>query len=498
MTFNSNEKYNGFALYSKDKRPIGVISDSGERYANCNDRYIPNKLKQYLVEIEDHRFYAHGAIDIRGISRAAYENIKARRITQGGSTITQQLARNILKENRKSIFRKIRETSLAFELEKQYSKDEIVDLYFNKVFWGKRNYGIRSASFEYFSKEPKDLSTKEQLALLTLLRGPNYYLNNKLLLENRCDLLSKILYEKNILSTKKYSSLMQSKVVFNKCNLSVFRANSVPFISTDIDIHRQSIISSLDNALQREVDKFIDNCKYPTSVIGSSGDRVICVGSSFGTDYPFVFRSNVGSTLKPFVYTHLRRCGVEHNDYFSTTSSYSKNWEIREVQNPYNDSLTLSEALRLSNNNAFVNAAFENGIDNTLRYLAEVTSKPLGSFVPSSILGATTGGLTLYDLVQAYNNFFKDINNDPIKRECRAILNNVAIEKFAGEFSKTFIKTGTTNSNKERFAIVGYANSLFGFLRQGNEVDDHSKEGGFISNILEFLRIISNKVYEWK
>jgi len=153
--------------------------------------------------------------------------------------------------------------------------------------------------------------------------------------------------------------------------------------------------------------------------------------------------------------------------------------------------------LLLSNNNSFVNAAYEYGMDELLCSLSKILNKPKSNLVPSSILGATIDGLTLFELVRSYESFFCDYKTNPIKFECISILNKIAKEKFNGDFSNSFLKTGTTNFNRERFAIVGYANTLFGFLRQGNEINDYSKEGGFISSILGFLRNISRKKYNW-
>jgi len=493
----TTEIYEGYAIYCSKNKPLGVISPNGDRQAICNREILPNVFKEYLVAIEDQRFYDHGAIDIKGITRALYENLKAGKIVQGGSSITQQLARNILKDNRKNIFRKAKETKLAFDLEKQYSKDEILDLYFNNVFWGKKNYGLRTASLEYFSKEPENLTTKERLVILTLLRGPNYYIKHDDLLERRCKLLSNILYEKDILSSKNFRKIKKSKTQIQDNLLEVFRGKSIPFISSCIKESKRTIITTLDNELQHAITMFINNSRYPTSVIAISNDKVIGLGSSNGTDYPFAFRSNVGSTLKPFIYTILRNSGIRSSDLFRTTATNNLNWDIREVQSINNEFLSLEDALFNSNNNCFVNAAFEVGIENTLLSLSKLTNKPLNNFVPASILGATLEGFTLFELVKVYDIFFKDYMSNPIKKECVSILQKIAFEKFKGEFSSSFLKTGTTNFNKERFAIVGYANKLFGFLRQGNESNDYSKDGGFISNILSFLRSISTKNYKW-
>lgn len=497
MNNSLTETYEGFALYCSKNKPLGVVSPNGNRQAICNTATLPNKFKKYLVEIEDKRFYEHGAIDLKGITRAVYQNLKSGKVVQGGSTITQQLARNILKDNRKSIFRKIKETQLAFDLESQYSKDEILDLYFNNVFWGKKNYGLRTASLEYFKKEPERLSTKEQLALLTLLRGPNYYIKNEELLNKRCDLLSKMLYERTVLTSKKFNKVKKAEIKVQNNSLEVFRNATVPFISSDIKENKRTIITTLDNELQREVTHFINNSKYPTSIIAVSNGKVIGIGSSNGTDYPFTFKSNVGSTLKPFIYTILRNGGFQPQDLFQTVTTNVINWDIKEVQNINDEFLSLEDALFHSNNNAFVNAAFDFGIDKTLLYLSKITNKSINNFVPASVLGATIEGLSLYELVMIYDDFFKDFKSDAIKEECVSILNKIALEKFNGELQNSFLKTGTTNFNKERFAILGYANTFFGFLRQGNEQDDYSKEGGFISNIMGFLKNISSKVYKW-
>jgi len=381
MSINSTEIYDGFALYCNKNRPLGVVSSTADRKAFCNSKTLPNKIKKYLIEIEDRRFYYHGAIDIMGISRAVYQNIKAGKIVQGGSTITQQLARNILKDNRKNIFRKVKETRLAFDLENQYTKDEILNLYFDSVFWGKKNYGIRSASLEYFSKEPECLTSKEQLILISLLRGPNYYIKNETQLGKRCDLLSEILFERKVITSPKYKKVKNTELKIHKNSLEVFRNASIPFISSNIKEDKKTIFTTLNNELQREVTKFISECKYPTSIIGISEGKINCIGSSNGSDFPLTFKSNVGSTLKPLIYTILRNGGIQSQDLFRTTKTNNINWDIREAQNINSEFLSLENALFQSNNNAFVNASFDFGIEKTLLALSEITNKPLSSFM---------------------------------------------------------------------------------------------------------------------
>lgn len=489
------EIHDGFAIYCKDNKPLGVISSNGDRHVINNP--LSKNIKRYLIGIEDQRFYEHGAIDFKAISRALYQNLKSGKILQGGSTITQQLARNILRDNRKHIIRKIKETAFAFKLENQYSKDEIIDLYFDNVFWGKKNYGVRTASLEYFSKEPEGLTTVEQIALITLLRGPNYYLKNKIEFDKRCAVLGKILVDRQILSSKKCAQIKKSNIQLQNRPLQIFRSATIPFISKDIIHSKHSIITSLNRNLQSEVASFISACKYPMSVIAIKNNKVICFGSSNGTDYPFYFRSNVGSTLKPFIYPFLREKGISENELISTIALNDK-WNIREAQPIDKSQISLSNALLLSNNNVFVNAANKVGLDQTLLHLSTVLEKSGNNFLPSSILGASLNGLSLYELVLAYDKFFANCQSNQYKMECLSILNEIARSKFGDEFPNSVLKTGTTNLNSERFAIVGHANTFFGFLRQGNSVDDYTKEGNFISSVLGFLKSISQRAYEWE
>jgi ribosomal RNA assembly protein len=153
---------NGYVIYCKDsdkETPLGVVSDSYDCQAISD--YVPTRIKKFVVEIEDKRFYNHNGIDFKGVSRAIVENIKAGRIVQGGSTISQQLARNIIRDTSKTVTRKIIETIKAIQIENQYSKDEILNQYFNNVYFGKNIWGLRAAGLYYFGKEIEKLTQTE-------------------------------------------------------------------------------------------------------------------------------------------------------------------------------------------------------------------------------------------------------------------------------------------------------------------------------------------------
>lgn len=150
---------------------------SNSNYVQAKD--INRTFLDAIVAIEDHRFYEHGAIDLISIARATLINIKNKEILEGGSTITQQLVKNVFLDMNQTFERKINEIFLAFELEKLYSKEEILELYVNVVYYGDGYTGIKAACNGYFNKQPKDLTEDEATLLAGLPQAPSLYaLNN--------------------------------------------------------------------------------------------------------------------------------------------------------------------------------------------------------------------------------------------------------------------------------------------------------------------------------
>ena len=169
----------GYNYYNKAVSQISLTDkvahvQSSENFVKFDD--LPKNLIDATVAVEDHRFWEHGSIDIISIGRALFSNLKAGEAVEGGSTITQQVSKNLYfmsdKYNRD---RKIAELIMSSKLEKNYSKEQIFELYVNTIYYGNGYYGIKSAAKGYFNKEPKDLNMSECTLLAGIPNAPSVY-----------------------------------------------------------------------------------------------------------------------------------------------------------------------------------------------------------------------------------------------------------------------------------------------------------------------------------
>ena len=174
--------YQGYEMYKDalnettiEKRVQELKSD--ENYTNIEK--LPDMYKNAVIAVEDHRFYEHGAIDFISIGRAIYTNIKEKDLIEGGSTITQQVAKNIYFTQEKKLVRKIAEIFMAFELENELTKDEIFELYVNTSYFGDGYYNIKEASNGYFDKEPIEINDYEATLLAGIPNAPSIYAPTK-------------------------------------------------------------------------------------------------------------------------------------------------------------------------------------------------------------------------------------------------------------------------------------------------------------------------------
>lgn len=157
-----------------DKGDLIYTTLSEERRIPININYIPDHTQKAFISIEDNRFYEHMGVDFRGTARAVVSTLSGREV-QGGSTITQQLAKNAFLTQERTITRKVKEAFIARELEKRYTKDEILEMYLNHIYFGQGAYGVESAARYYFGKEAKDLNIAESATLAAIPKSPNYF-----------------------------------------------------------------------------------------------------------------------------------------------------------------------------------------------------------------------------------------------------------------------------------------------------------------------------------
>ncbi len=162
-----------------------IVQEVREKDNYTNLKGISDDYKNAVVAIEDHRFYNHNGIDIISMIRSTYVNFKIKSLDYGASTITQQVGRLLYFTQEKSPIRKIAEIFVAFDLEKKYSKDEILELYLNLMYFGNGYYGIYDASYGFFDKSPKDLTFYEATYLAGLPNAPSVYSEDDKLGEER-------------------------------------------------------------------------------------------------------------------------------------------------------------------------------------------------------------------------------------------------------------------------------------------------------------------------
>ncbi|MGC8822892.1 MAG: transglycosylase domain-containing protein, partial [Desulfurella sp.] len=200
-------------VYDSSGKKIAIFG--GQRRQVVSFDQISNNMKKAILAAEDARFYEHGPISFRAIGRALFEDIMHGRIVQGGSTITQQLVKNLYLTPSKTIYRKLKEAVLAYKIANHLTKNEILTLYLNTVYFGNGAYGIESASEIYFDKHASDLTIAESAMLAGLVQAPNAYnpyYHPELAAKRTIYVLNNML-ENHFITKQQYLEAVNSKIV---------------------------------------------------------------------------------------------------------------------------------------------------------------------------------------------------------------------------------------------------------------------------------------------
>jgi len=366
---------------------------------------MPKHLKNAFIAIEDVRFYKHFGVDVRGIARAAYKNIVHGGITEGASTITQQLARNLYLTQQKSFKRKIEEAVLAIQIERSYSKDEILNMYLNLIYLGEGAHGVEAAAYTYFHKKAKDLTLPESATLAALTKSPSRlspFKNQAKALERRNIVLKKM-YQADFISRKEFTQSIREPL-----NLAPFRAYEkktgyfIEYVKQMFDEYvtdvqelyttglniKTTINLKMTGFAYEAIEKGIQQYKdrHPTTkelpevaliaIEVKSGDIKVMIGGRSFADSPFnravQAKRQPGSSFKPIIYLTALEQGLKP-DYMlrdapiSFTNPWTKQvWQPKNYRNEYHGNVTMRKALELSLNTATVRLLEKVGLENVI------------------------------------------------------------------------------------------------------------------------------------
>lgn len=499
------EDRNGALLYEYQPAAKG-----SRNYLALKD--IPPDITQALIATEDRSFYEHGGVSLRGIVRSAVQNAQAGKIVSGGSTITQQLVRNILAPTQRGYIYKIGEALLALKMEQQLSKDDILEEYLNTTYFGHQAYGIASAANAYFGKSVQELSVAESALLVGLLQSPSQYdpFTNMALAKKRQAVVLKSMLDTHIIGADQYADAMSEPLTLRIDAVNIRAPHFVMWLldqrADDIRTAR-SVRTTLDLSLQSEVENIVSyhvselkdkNVTSAAVVVldAHTGDLLSMVGSADYFDQNHDGAVNVavsprqpGSALKPFTYA----LAITKGDTPATTVPDIETQFFTQEGNPYvprnydygyHGLVRYREALANSYNIAAVRVLEKIGVQTLLSFLRQSGITTLGNTAEHYGLALTLGDgeVELLELAKAYGIFARSgktltvrtLLQDPVIDGDRILDPSVAwlisdilsddtarLPEFGENGPLTFdtmhvaAKTGTTRNSRDNWTI-GY------------------------------------------
>ena len=425
-------------IYDIKGNEIAVVHAEEDREPVKSEE-IPENLKKAFLATEDVRFYQHIGIDYRGVMRAMWENITHRAVAEGGSTITQQLARNAYLNQERTFSRKIQEMFLALKIEHRHTKEEILEMYLNQIYFGRGVYGIQAASKYYFNKNVKDLDLNECAMLAGIPKSPNHYspLNNLEEAQKRKAVVLQQMAKYGFIS----SSTAQ-KTAKQEIHLVQSAPKEVGDAHYFIDYVMQTIIdkygddglykgglkiyTTIDMDIQRAAEAAMKNLpemneangiKQPQGALVAiephSGYIKAMVGGR-GTDMfnrAALAERQPGSAFKPFVYAAALESGYTPDSIVADTPFTKYGWNPQNYDRSFYGSVPLSAVCAQSLNVATVRVADDIGIDKVIRYARDMGISTLvlegerNDVNLSTALGGITRGVTPLELTSAYCTF---------------------------------------------------------------------------------------------
>lgn len=380
------------------KRPsITLEAEDGTVFARFGDLYgehmslgeLPKYVPEAIIAIEDRRFYHHFGIDLIGVLRAGARNLLAGHLVQGGSTLTQQLAKNLFLSPDRTAKRKVQEMILALELEHNYTKDQILTAYINRVYLGAGAYGVDAAAHTYFGKSARDLNVREAAIIAGLLRAPSKYspARDPALAMQRAKTVLEAMVDTDFITDKqRRAAINDAPPPAHKPGPSGdgrYFADWVaeqiePFVedtSQDIVV-RTTLNITLERAAERQVDAVLarqnghDVSQAALVTLGHDGAVKALVGGRNYNESQFnratQAKRQPGSAFKPIVYLAAIEQGLGPDDVLSDTPITLGHWSPENFDGKYRGDVTAREALAESINTVAVRVFQKAGADKVI------------------------------------------------------------------------------------------------------------------------------------
>ncbi len=421
-------------LYNVDRQPSityldrngALIAVRGTQQAPPADlQALPDYVPAAFIAIEDRRFYYHPGFDPIGMSRAIVANMRAGRVVQGGSTLTQQLAKNLFLSPDQNLKRKVQELMLAVWLEMKFSKEEILALYLNRVYFGAGAYGIEAASQRYFDKGAKDLTVGEAALLAGLLKAPSRYspVSESERAAARATVVLDEMVEAGVITPEQRAEAVTAPVRVSRTLATQHAQYFVDWLDKQIrelvgePTEDMVVETTLDLTLQtqaeRAVRRILDRDEsrgvQQAALVALDGEgrvRAMIGGASYA-DSQFNravdARRQAGSAFKPFVYLTALESGYTPETRVNDAPIQIGNWSPRNYTNDFRGEMPLSQAVAQSINTVAAGLADQVGRDNVARTARRLGITSRVGLEPAMALGAVE--VSPLEMAQAYDAF---------------------------------------------------------------------------------------------
>lgn len=430
-------------LYDEDGGEAAVISLNDIEPVTYD--MIPKSMIDAIIAVEDRRFYEHKGMDAWGIGRAFIQNMKAGQTVQGGSTITQQLAKNVFLSHERTWKRKWNEVLLAQKIEERYSKDEIITMYLNQIYFGEGAWGIKRAAEVYFGKQTEQLTVAESAMLAGLVKAPSVlspYKRPEKAIERR-NLVLLLMKDQGLIDESQYATAFQESLALRESKPNRIDSIQYPYY-TDLVIREAAakygltendvlhgglrIYTTLNPKMQKAAEQTFENeALFPESM----GDQLIQAGAVLvdprdggikalvggrgeqpfqGFNRAVQLKRQPGSTLKPIaVYTPALENGFQPHSRIIDEPVQFGAYEPKNVDDAFHGNVSLYEALIQSHNIPAVKLLNEIGMDQGInaasRFGILLTEKDRSL---SLALGGTNTGVSPLQMAEAYGAFAND------------------------------------------------------------------------------------------